>query len=375
MAESTTYDSDKVAPTPAAISAALESNLALQSELRSRLTDVRKLRSQNRHDAEAVLSSLSLIWNKDSDTSINNSSEKKCAEKKPIEVLTTFDSSEGDKEEHNNKQNKRARVDCNNCVWTDEQVKHLQNAINEARKDALDRAPDNEILDEAASKCKIPSRSASDCKAALFTFADPIILTTKLTKKETQFILDVTNEFDGKDIDWLEIATQLNEKLYPDGHHRRTPWQCFKYYQSSLEKRAIPWSSDEDELFIKYLAAQGPQYLLQGDSLARINGNLFPHRNPNKISIRTHTTLLNPNYANDWWSKDEEQKLALLMRAYSESGDGTLPLKQASQSAHFPRRAQTLVSFKWNRSLCPKMQQKKSKGRTRNNDMDRRRAL
>jgi len=83
---------------------------------------------------------------------------------------------------------------------------------------------------------------------------------------------------------------------------------------------------------------------------------MFPFRNPNKIAIRSHSTLLNPNNVQDWWGKDEERKLALLMRAYS---DETLPLKQASQSGHFPHRAQGLVSVKWNRSICPEMQRKR----------------
>ena len=68
MANKATGDIDNVAPTPAAISAALHSNLALQSELKSRLLDVRKLQSRNRHDATEVLSSLSLVWGNDADT-------------------------------------------------------------------------------------------------------------------------------------------------------------------------------------------------------------------------------------------------------------------------------------------------------------------
>ena len=130
---------------------------------------------------------------------------------------------------------------------------------------------------------------------------------------------------------------------------------------------SLPWSRDEDELFIKYLAAHGPQLLFQGDGLARTNIHLFPYRNPNKVSIRTHTTLLNPNYVHDWWTKDEERKLALLMRAYSDS-DGTIPLKLASQA--FPHRAQALVSVKWNRSICPEMQQKKAGGKLHNDETD-----
>mmetsp|Transcript_10498 Transcript_10498/g.15862 ORF Transcript_10498/g.15862 Transcript_10498/m.15862 type:complete len:385 (+) Transcript_10498:93-1247(+) len=380
MANNAAVDSDNVTPTPAAISAALNSNLALQSELRSRLVDVRKMQNRNRHDATAVLSSLSLVWDSDSDTSTAITSVEKGAEI-PLEFWTKkFAASNYSKDNTNhehecigsNSESNNEDRHCSNLIWKEEEVKQLQNSVNEARKDTSKQTSDmNEILDEVASKCKIPSRSTRECHAALFTFADPAIVTSKFTKKETRTILEIISELgDGKDVDWLEIATKLNEKLYPSRQHRRTPWQCFKHYQSTLKKTALPWSSDEDELFIKYLAAHGPQFLLQGDGLAQTNGKLFPYRNPNKVSIRTYTTLLNPNYVHDWWTKDEERKLALLMRAYSES-DGTLPLKYASQAAHFPRRAQALVSVKWSRSICPEMQQKKCGDKLRHDETEK----
>lgn len=367
MANKAGVGSDNVTPTPAAISAALHSNLALQSELKSRLLDVRKLQSQNRLDATEVLSSLSRIWDNDADTSTPLTTMEKDTEI-PLELLTKK-INDGTHHECSSSDNKNKDTQCNNREWTEEEVKQLQNSINAARNDASKQTPDNELLVEVASKCKIPSRSARDCHVALFTFADPAILTTKFTKIESCFILDVMSEIGDEDVDWLELATKFNEKLYPNRQHRRTPWQCFKHYQSTLKKAALPWSSDEDELFIKYLAAQGSQFLLQGDGLAQTNSKLFPYRNPNKLSIRSYTTLLNPNYVQDWWKKDEERKLALLMRAYSES-DGTLPLKYASQAAHFPRRAQALVSVKWSRTLCPETQQKKCGNKLNNDQTD-----
>jgi hypothetical protein len=374
MADNAVADSDNAAPTPAAIAAALNSNLAVQSELRSRLVDVRKMQRRNRHDAAAVLSSLSLIWGSDSDTSMTNASLVKGIEI-PSEFRTkkfAASSSLNDETHHehecidSNSDSKNDLRDCSSLVWTEKEVKQLQNAANIARKELSKQTPEI-CFGELASRCKIPSRSARECEAAFFTFADPTIVTSKFTKIESRFILDITSELGGgKDVDWFEIASKLNEKLYPSRQHRRTPWQCFKHYQSTQTKTALPWSSDEDELFIKHLAAHGPQFLLQGEGLAQTNSNLFPYRNPNKVSIRTHTTLLNPNYVHDWWTKDEERKLALLMRAYSDS-DG---LKQASQAGHFPHRAQALVSVKWNRSICPEMQQKKGREKNHHDEVD-----
>jgi len=361
------------------VSAALNSNLSLQSELRSRLVDVRRMRIRNRHDAAAVLSLLSLIWSSESGTSMTTTSLENVIEI-PLEFQTEFqtkkhsaaNSSKNETHvEHecigSNSDSKNELRHCSNRAWTEKEIKQLQNVVNLASKKISKQAP--EIV---ASKFKIPSRSARECHVAFFTFADPTIVTSKFTKIESRLILDIISELGGgKDVDWFEIASKLNEKLYPSRQQRRTPWQCFKHYQSTLTKTALPWSSDEDALFIKYLAAHGPQFLFQGEGLAQTNGSLFPYRNPNKVSIRTHTTLLNPNYVHDWWTKDEERKLALLMRAYSNI-EG---LKQASQGGHFPHRAQALVSGKWNRSICPEMQQmRKAETKTRRDEVDIRKA-
>ena len=350
----------------------------MQSELRSRLKDVRRLLSRNRHDAAAVLSSLSQTWGADPDTYMaDNYSLGECTTEIPSEFWTkhasTTSNSAKDDTQHNDEciGSDSKQPKSSNHAWSEEELNQLQCVVSELREEmATNQVPDNETFFEAvASKCKFATfRSGRECHAAFFTLADPTILTTKITKQESRFIHDLISELGagGKDVDWFEVASKLNDKLYPNSKmHRRTPWQCFKHYQSHLTKTALPWSSDEDELLLKYLAAHGSQFLFQGDGLARTNTNLFPFRNPNKLAIRSHSTLLNPNHVHDWWAEDEERKLALLMRAYS---DTTLPLKQASQAAHFPHRAQALVSVKWNRSICPEMQRKGKDGSSHHHD-------
>lgn len=360
MAESNHCGGAVPTTTPSAISSALETNKALQSELKSRLVDVRRLLRRNRHDAAAVLSSLSRTLATDEDTSVaadyslNEDTDlwTKFTSNNSSFVTDDTDICAGSEGDHEHKHGNR--------VWTEEELKELQKVVCTLRDEgiATNQIPENEtFFDAVASKCSfVPPRSARECHAAFFTSADPTILRTKITKKESRFIDELISELGGgKDVDWLEIASKLNDKLYPSKIHRRTPWQCFKHYQSTQAKAALPWSCAEDELLLKYLAAHGSQFLFTGDGLARTNSNLFPFRNPNKVAIRSHSTLLNPNHVQDWWTEDEERKLALLMRAYS---DTTLPLKQASQLAHFPHRAQALVSVKWNRSICPELQRK-----------------
>ncbi|KAL9180124.1 hypothetical protein ACHAXT_008094 [Thalassiosira profunda] len=186
-----------------------------------------------------------------------------------------------------------------------------------------------------------------------FTFADAGKSKAKFNKQESLFIksaVEQSNE-DQSGIDWQDLAVELNAKF---GRHQ-TPWQIFRHYRSTLQNpssRIPPWSPDEDELLLKYLAAHGPQFTLQGDDMVQLCKNLFPLRNPAQLLLRTGSTLLNPNYRHEAWDTDEKRKLALLMRVY---GDEKNPVYLASQPAHFPQRAQKSVTEKWIRTLDPSL--------------------
>ncbi|KAL7532388.1 hypothetical protein ACHAXR_004602 [Thalassiosira sp. AJA248-18] len=142
-------------------------------------------------------------------------------------------------------------------------------------------------------------------------------------------------------------------------HHvkfnRQTPWLCFSHYRSSIQNpstRCPPWSPDEDELLLKYLAVHGSQYLHQGFSLEQICKNIFPLRNTKQLLLRAHSTLINPNYIHDAWDADEKRKLALLMRVYSNDQN---PITCASRPVHFPYRAPKSVAEKWIKTLDPEL--------------------
>jgi len=204
-------------------------------------------------------------------------------------------------------------------------------------------------LEEVAIRIdKYPSQqppSSDDC-IPQFTFADAKISKTKLTKQEGLFIMDMINKLsdvEKSSINWCDIAEKLNAKF----HKQTSPWLCFQHYRSTLinpSTRVPPWTQDEDELLLKYLASQGPQYLLQGESIVQTCRNLFPNRTTQQITSRCQTTLVNPSLIHDNWSSDEKRKLALLMRVYSDEQN---PTNLASRSVHFPNRAPKSVAEKW----------------------------
>ncbi|KAL7464897.1 hypothetical protein ACHAXS_005218 [Conticribra weissflogii] len=206
-----------------------------------------------------------------------------------------------------------------------------------------------------------PQRSAEECRVSYATFAAHNINRSKFTKQESLFILKIVREMgdnDGTNVDWFELASTFNKFFGNQGSGNpktRTPWQCFRNYRSNLRHQSTifrPWSEDEDELLLKYMAAHGPQFLFQKDAVVQMCRNLFPHFNPRKAAFRIHDTLLNPNNDDQKYSDDEERKLALLMRAYC---DESRPTQNVGCVEHFPNRSVKCIAEKWNRSLNPEL--------------------
>ena len=151
----------------------------------------------------------------------------------------------------------------------------------------------------------------------------------------------------------------------------RHSWLCFQHYRSTLinpSTRVPPWTQDEDELLLKYLAAQGSQYLLQGESIVQTCRNLFPNRIIKQIIGRCKSTLVNPSLIHDSWSSDEKRKLALLMRVYSDEQN---PSNLASRSIHFPNRAPKSVAEKWTVFIKPEGDDGLNKKRKRKRRSDK----
>lgn len=391
--------------TALAISSALDTNIALQAEIKRRLLEVRRLRVQNRQHAAQVTKSLSFCWSAepyhqlieqsaDADgngtlinegmTAQNKSNPNPLLDFNPTKrwtrrffiddsgltpnLILGEDASEQPPDSMNDKDECTDDLQLQSA-WTKAGISNLQRMVTETlqkshrtNNDNASPAEDGNItfsvqwdnksfFEEVASS--MPSRTAEDCHAAYFTFADPDIVTTKFSKQESLFILSMARELgedDGGRVDWYELTSRLNAKFYTKPQ-RRTPWQCFKHFRSNLKKDTNPpWTVEEDELLLKYIAAHGPQFAFGGEALTQASQNLFPLREPKLVYQRAHNTLVNPNNIQDRWDEDEEKKLALLMRSYCDEPN---PIRVAASTDHFPYRAQVRVTSKWTRSLDP----------------------
>lgn len=149
--------------------------------------------------------------------------------------------------------------------------------------------------------------------------------------------------------DWLAIAQAL---------HPRTPWECLVTYQTKLRPiQPHTWTLAQDEFLLRYVAAAGPQAVLDGTFIRDLQ-HMLPQVPKSHLLSRINASLLNVNMKHEGWSAQEERTLCLLMKVYSY-GSSTVSSSSSSMSplylatTHFSNRSTKSVSDKWNRSLDP----------------------
>ena len=99
-----------------------------------------------------------------------------------------------------------------------------------------------------------------------------------------------------------------------------TPYQCMVHYKTKL--RTQPDGSFhplEDELLLRYIAAMGPQFTWGKPQIADVASRLFPTKLSRRIHERTCHSQWHPLSKDSIWTKEEEQKLVLAMKIYSET--------------------------------------------------------
>mmetsp|Transcript_5980 Transcript_5980/g.12999 ORF Transcript_5980/g.12999 Transcript_5980/m.12999 type:complete len:567 (+) Transcript_5980:425-2125(+) len=100
-----------------------------------------------------------------------------------------------------------------------------------------------------------------------------------------------------------------------------TPYKCMVHYKTKLRRRpGGSFTPEEDELLLRYIAAMGPQFIWGTLEIADLTSRLFPNKPVRRIYERTHCSQWHPLSKDTMWTKEEEQKLVLAMKVYSEVG-------------------------------------------------------
>eukprot|EP00536_Pseudo-nitzschia_multiseries_P005663 jgi/Psemu1/238718/estExt_Genewise1.C_1080086 len=134
------------------------------------------------------------------------------------------------------------------------------------------------------------------------------------------------------------------------------------HYKKKLRRRPDgSFTPEEDELLLRYIAAMGPQFIWGITEIADLATRLFPTTHIRRIYERTHCSQWHPLSKDSIWTKEEEQKLVLAMKVYSDQSARTALEKKAIRKAatHFhPQRQLYKVVKKWERSFSPRFSYK-----------------
>lgn len=365
----------------------LEANLRFQANVREELHRIAKRKAENRRQAARLLQHVVSIWDQNDNvaqqqqqTQLVNATDSSSNEAKwkfdPYRRWTRryFVDPQGSVPPPNPEVLRRRQLEheqhalchTNASPWTTKETKILQGIVQkimangtaakatETTRTAESDAPstaelnhheavamttlDDVDFEEVATLLRDATRSGKERKSMLQTrSADDCRLqyqhsqgVVPFTKQESLTILEQVHADEHKQPNWRMVAATLSIKN--NDQQPRTAWQCLCHYQTKLVSTpSEPWTVQEDELLFWYLAAMGPQFLLDTSSAAHLSTRLFPNKAPKQILPRANQTLLNPNLRHqNNWSDEDQRKLVLCMKIYSDSSTAASALTRAA---------------------------------------------
>ena len=388
---------------------ALESNQELQKSILQRLKVLQEKKLKNRQQAAVLVEQLRVVPHVPASTAASEPSERSTAYNSFKWERSFFQGPDHTCPEPNQDTidrrmaQERYLLRCNNHPWSPSELKQLGSVIKELQKEEEEKEADSNpsgatttndpqssaqdtFYARVAQRLVLPSssklppatkrpaakrrasnttrvvvqRSAQECRLAHVGMQK-----TLFDKKQRQELFHVVQEASmvrlettgrGR-IDWSAVARRLNN---------RSAWECFHEYQLYQHKQnpktttqAKPWTLLQDELLFTYVAALGPQVVLDGTEMARLRSSaVFRDKSKAQLFLRINQSLLNPNLKHDAWNEEEERRLALCMKIYSDQQTDNLTSSGTSKAlyfagTHIAGRSGTSVNDKWNRSLNP----------------------
>jgi len=154
---------------------------------------------------------------------------------------------------------------------------------------------------DAIAKNHVKTRKGIDCKIQWLQNMHPNINTKSFSKQEDKQLLALAMQYKGHN--WELIAKELGT--------RRTPVQCFRRYQRSLNTNLMrsKWTKAEDEKLIEAVKRLGDRNWQQiAHDMEGRTGQQCLHR---------WQKTLNPSIARGKWSIEEDMRLALAVKGYA----------------------------------------------------------
>ncbi|KAL6074235.1 Transcription factor MYB3R-1 [Balamuthia mandrillaris] len=183
---------------------------------------------------------------------------------------------------------------------------------------------------ENISKNFVPSRSAIDCKIQWLQNQHPSINKRSFTKQEDKRLLELAKKYKGHD--WETIARELGTN--------RTPVQCFKRYQRSLNTNMMrsKWTEEENKTLVEAVKRYGEKNWQQV-------ANCLEGRTGQQCLHRWQKTL-NPEIRRGRWTAHEDMLLTLAVKAYGHKN-------WIKIQSHVPGRTDVQCRERWMNVLNP----------------------
>ena len=213
-------------------------------------------------------------------------------------------------------------------------------------------------LERSSKECEIQYRNENNRNTKKRSFNDA----QERTKLE-QTVATMLPIYGVSNMNWDKVADEVNATLTSSPNaYRYDAQDCLFAYHSKLKTPSIQlqttssvWTRDEDELLFKFIAAAGPQTVIDSKNTlvqSTLCTQLLPHKSKKQIFTRVNHTLLNPNMQRNDWSDYEERRLPICMKVYytPDPQDG---FQLYCASTHCYGRSTKSVVDKWNRSINP----------------------
>jgi hypothetical protein len=391
----------------ASLKAALDANRQLQAEITKQLEQIQERKSQNRRASARCIEQVAQARNiedaKDNATPSTPTSkqvqalfpsndEPKMSHAKKRQFhhdpsrkwnLEYFLDPTGSRPNPNDDVAKRRKLEQESpCfyhlspTWTKPEIKAITEITSEQGNDAaiaidIDFEQVSQRLykqtkgDKSLPITAVP-RTAKECELLHQHLSLGAAKQPPFTKEESLQLLEQVHgaEDEKEPPDWKTIATSLKS----NSNRMRTAWECFVHYKQSLQTKPTgasgtsgntTTSSEQDELLLRYIALNGPQFVWDTQAAAHVSSRLFSGMMPKQLLNKSNQTVANPNFTTEYWTKVPERKLVLAMKAYHgyNTDDKNQPSALSMASSHFPDRASQQVSHKWERSLDPGLDQ------------------
>jgi hypothetical protein len=161
-------------------------------------------------------------------------------------------------------------------------------------------------------------------------------------------------------MNWDSISEEVCQSS-PFPYHYTARDCLFAYHtklktpSALLQTTSSVWTREEDELLFKFMAAIGPQAVMDSKNplvQSTLCTQLLPHKSKKQIFARVNHSLLNPNMQRNDWSDYEERRLPICMKVYytPNAQDG---FQLYCAATHCYGRSTKSVVDKWNRSINP----------------------